>query len=57
MTSQPPTANAAQAPPGNLLPNPKARLKDQFHELARKELVIFNFGPTAYRLASGDLSS
>lgn len=28
-------ANAASVPLGGLLPNPKARLKDQFHEVAR----------------------
>ena len=35
MTTQPLPANAAQAPLGKLLPNPKTRLKDQFHEVAR----------------------
>jgi len=35
MTPQPFTAKAAQAPLATLLPNPKARLKDQFHEVAR----------------------
>ena len=35
MTPQPLPANAAQASLGKLLPNPKARLKDQFHEVAR----------------------
>jgi integron integrase len=35
MTPQPFPVNAAQAPLGKLLPNPKLRLKDQFHEVAR----------------------
>jgi len=35
MTSQSLPAKAAVAPLGRLLPNPKTRLKDQFHEVAR----------------------
>jgi integron integrase len=35
MTPQPGLANTARVPPDQLLPNPKARLKDQFHEVAR----------------------
>jgi len=35
MTPQPIPAKTARAPLGTLLPNPKARLKDQFHEVAR----------------------
>src|ERR1035437_9110287 len=35
MTPQTVPANTARAPLEKLLPNPKARLKDQFHEVAR----------------------
>jgi len=35
MTPQSLSARAAGAPLGRLLPNPKARLKDQFHDVAR----------------------
>src|ERR1035438_3224913 len=35
MTTQSLPAKTAPAPLGKLLPNPKARLKDQFHEVAR----------------------
>jgi hypothetical protein len=35
MTPRPIPAKAAAAPLGTLRPNPKARLKDQFHEVAR----------------------
>ena len=35
MTPQSAFANAAGNPQDKLLPNPKARLKDQFHEVAR----------------------
>src|SRR6516225_11334075 len=35
MASLHPQAKAALTPLGILLPNPKARLKDQFHEVAR----------------------
>ena len=35
MTPESVPASAALAPPGNLRPHPKARLKDQFHEVAR----------------------
>ena len=35
MTPEPVSANTAHVPREKLLPNPKARLKDQFHEVAR----------------------
>ena len=35
MTPQTPLANTQGGPPAKLLPNPKARLQDQFHEVAR----------------------
>src|ERR1022692_4048467 len=41
MTPQPLPVNAAQAPLGPLLPNPKTRLKDQFHEVARFRHLSF----------------
>ena len=41
MTPQPLPANAALAPLGKLLPNPKTRLKDQFHEVARFKHLSF----------------
>jgi hypothetical protein len=35
MTPEPLPAKAASVPLGRLLPNPKMRLQDQFHEVAR----------------------
>ena len=40
MTPEPVSAKAARAPLDKLLPNPKARLKDQFHEAER---FLFQF--------------
>jgi hypothetical protein len=47
MTPQPVSANTARAPQDKLLPNPKARLKDQFHEVARFQHLSFRT-ETAY---------
>lgn len=41
MASLPDQAKAALTPLGKLLPNPKARLKDQFHEVARFRHLSF----------------
>jgi integron integrase len=41
MTPQTGLANTARVPPDRVLPNPKARLKDQFHEVARFKHLSF----------------
>jgi integron integrase len=41
MTPQPVFGNTARPPLEKLLPNPKARLKDQFHEVARFKHISF----------------
>src|ERR1035441_8608799 len=47
MTSQTGLANTEHVPQEKLLPNPKARLKDQFHEVARFKHLSFR-SETAY---------
>jgi integron integrase len=47
MTPQPLAAKAAPAPQDKLLPNPKGRLQDQFHEVARFKHLSFRT-ETAY---------
>ena len=41
MAFQPPLANTARPPVERLLPNPKGKLKDQFHEVARFKHLSF----------------
>jgi hypothetical protein len=41
MTQEPVPVNTAHVPREELLPNPKAKLKDQFHEVARFKHLSF----------------